>query len=372
MYCRKCGKEIKDDAAFCPYCGAPVNAAAQQPGQSQTRPDVSVQNRVRYNMPGADSASWVTDSFGGTLFLLISILMTCYLAMYLFGNFGMTRVLLAVPRLFICIGCWMLYSSCHNGRPESTGFTLIQGGLIALLILYCIPAIILCIGCGSESGFSSVFVMIMACAVFLLIPFIIALIIGAVVWCVTAVIHRDYDDAALHAQVVLTRHICILLIIPFEVYVLISVIIERIFLDDIIYIMIWFISALVLLNVLLFFVWRAPVKELGLCRKYITGEPAENENNTSLLAIIDLCCFLVLYIIQFFMIVYLQGILGEMLSLIERYLGDMSIVSDGMSSLINNTVGQTIAGLFLIVLLACVVALLFSIRTKSKSYEGQD
>ena len=31
MYCKKCGKEINDDAAFCPYCG---NAA----GSSENRP----------------------------------------------------------------------------------------------------------------------------------------------------------------------------------------------------------------------------------------------------------------------------------------------------------------------------------------------
>lgn len=24
MFCQKCGKEIPDDAAICPYCGAPT------------------------------------------------------------------------------------------------------------------------------------------------------------------------------------------------------------------------------------------------------------------------------------------------------------------------------------------------------------
>ena len=30
MFCQNCGKEISDQAKFCNYCGAPVNAARQQ------------------------------------------------------------------------------------------------------------------------------------------------------------------------------------------------------------------------------------------------------------------------------------------------------------------------------------------------------
>lgn len=35
MYCKKCGREIADDAVICGYCGTPVNAGAAtgQPGQ---------------------------------------------------------------------------------------------------------------------------------------------------------------------------------------------------------------------------------------------------------------------------------------------------------------------------------------------------
>ena len=31
MYCKKCGKELSDDSAFCKYCGAPQSAAKQPP-----------------------------------------------------------------------------------------------------------------------------------------------------------------------------------------------------------------------------------------------------------------------------------------------------------------------------------------------------
>jgi len=32
MFCRKCGKEVPADAAFCPSCGTPVRTTAMGPG----------------------------------------------------------------------------------------------------------------------------------------------------------------------------------------------------------------------------------------------------------------------------------------------------------------------------------------------------
>jgi TM2 domain-containing membrane protein YozV len=32
MFCRKCGKELSADAAFCPNCGTPVRITAEGPG----------------------------------------------------------------------------------------------------------------------------------------------------------------------------------------------------------------------------------------------------------------------------------------------------------------------------------------------------
>ncbi len=57
MYCSKCGKEIKDDTRFCPYCGAPVKAAPQQTTQFQPRSDTTTQNRARYHVPDSNPAS---------------------------------------------------------------------------------------------------------------------------------------------------------------------------------------------------------------------------------------------------------------------------------------------------------------------------
>ena len=39
MFCSKCGKEIKDEAAFCPYCGAKTEESAdeKEAGQSENK-----------------------------------------------------------------------------------------------------------------------------------------------------------------------------------------------------------------------------------------------------------------------------------------------------------------------------------------------
>jgi phage shock protein C len=38
MLCANCGKEIVSDAAFCPYCGKPVERAVEEPEKALTRP----------------------------------------------------------------------------------------------------------------------------------------------------------------------------------------------------------------------------------------------------------------------------------------------------------------------------------------------
>lgn len=34
--CKECGKQVSDQAASCPHCGAPVKATAPSPAQQQT------------------------------------------------------------------------------------------------------------------------------------------------------------------------------------------------------------------------------------------------------------------------------------------------------------------------------------------------
>ncbi len=378
MYCPKCGKEIKDGSAFCPYCGSPVHATSQQATQTQPRPDTSAQNRVRYHVPGSNAASWVTDSFGSTLFLIISILMTCYLVMYLFSDFGMTRAFLTIPRLFICIGCWMLYSSCHNGRPESTGFTLIQGGLIALIILYCIPAIVLFFRFADEfGGFQKMLPVVLSGiageGLEFLILFTIVQIVAFTVQCRTEDSPKNYNESVINGRVSIIRDIGVLLILPvLEIWIMRDSLPSAVSKADSMQVIGYFISGIILLNILLYFIWRAPLKVLRLCKNGDIGDSKQNINYTSLLAIINLCGFLVLYIIQFFEIANLRDILSEILSVFGGLVEDIPVIGDGIYSLINNTASQTISSLLLIALLVCVAALLLLIRNKARDSEEQN
>ena len=38
MFCQNCGKELSDQAAFCPNCGHPMRAASTSPGASSDKP----------------------------------------------------------------------------------------------------------------------------------------------------------------------------------------------------------------------------------------------------------------------------------------------------------------------------------------------
>lgn len=47
MYCSKCGKEVKDSAAFCPNCGAKVNIGAVSENTDKTRLDVTAKSDIK-------------------------------------------------------------------------------------------------------------------------------------------------------------------------------------------------------------------------------------------------------------------------------------------------------------------------------------
>ena len=56
MYCRKCGKEIADDSAFCPHCGTSAHSSSEQ----QTRQPVVV------NVVNNNSNQNINGGFGYT------------------------------------------------------------------------------------------------------------------------------------------------------------------------------------------------------------------------------------------------------------------------------------------------------------------
>ncbi len=151
MFCSECGREIRDDAAFCPYCGKPTN----QYQQANTDQDVHAGSKPRYEqdityentMPNkADSVKLL---FGSGLFLVVCILYTVYIFAR-FGNGLMTsvNVLFFIPGIIICIGCWIAFYNNRTGKTLYSGLHWITAGLytnvgicLFLFILSAIPAI---------------------------------------------------------------------------------------------------------------------------------------------------------------------------------------------------------------------------------------
>ena len=70
MFCKNCGQEIAEGAAFCPNCGATVAPAAEQPQQQATyqQPNAGQQPYQQYPGYGAPQVSQETAS-GGLRFL---------------------------------------------------------------------------------------------------------------------------------------------------------------------------------------------------------------------------------------------------------------------------------------------------------------
>ena len=52
MFCENCGKEIKDENKFCPYCGASV-----QPEQNGEQPEQSAQPEQKSEQPKQSAQS---------------------------------------------------------------------------------------------------------------------------------------------------------------------------------------------------------------------------------------------------------------------------------------------------------------------------
>jgi len=59
MFCKNCGKEVPEDARFCPQCGSPVSIASESPEPpvfeevKEDEPELASDNHVPQNVQGA-------------------------------------------------------------------------------------------------------------------------------------------------------------------------------------------------------------------------------------------------------------------------------------------------------------------------------
>ncbi len=130
MYCRQCGTEIREGAAFCPHCGAPVN-----PSAANTKETASPKGPASAR-PSYASTGDMDSAFGGGLFLAISLVFTLYAGVHLFMQFSFASVLFAIPGVMTCVGCWTAFRDSRRKQGSVSGLQLMYRGLCMLSIFY--------------------------------------------------------------------------------------------------------------------------------------------------------------------------------------------------------------------------------------------
>ncbi len=157
--CPKCGSQVNDDEDVCQVCGTPVNA--EEPPQEENpvqdaQPEQEVSQAQEENpAPKRESSapqgggnngeaktvvSHMCGSVGLLIFaILLSVAEILTIIRYCSeGTFTTTQIVLLVlciPMILICIGCWMLWGGNIGNRQSGSGFKFISGSLLATMIV---------------------------------------------------------------------------------------------------------------------------------------------------------------------------------------------------------------------------------------------
>lgn len=201
MICKQCNREIPDGSKNCPYCGTTVHEVQHQPAtgtakrfcsncgteilsQSRFCPNCGTDAGVPtvstpqvYSAPPAPKATTVAGvlqeictsplaiimlvlyslgiifsiaSSGGILSFIGNLVSKVYGSGYGYGSeisdmLGLLNgvgvaygVIAAIPTIIMAIGLWLLWASARNGRPQTTGLTMVQ----VILTIQCVCAFI--------------------------------------------------------------------------------------------------------------------------------------------------------------------------------------------------------------------------------------
>ncbi len=147
MFCKYCGMEIPEGAAFCPKCGKPV-AGTDSPAGHTDQPT----NNSTGNTYGGEAAqpqggavsrvNAVTDIGKSTLMLVFTIFLSVEILFNLLGSLSVLNLLAILIEVILCVGCWMVYASSLQGKAPATGFSVLRIGVLLQLVIMVIGAIV--------------------------------------------------------------------------------------------------------------------------------------------------------------------------------------------------------------------------------------
>ena len=187
-FCPTCGEPVDLSGRFCPYCGNsyPVESGQAAPfygnsgqaapfygnnGQAAPFYDSNGQAAPFYDSNGQaapfyDSNGQVAPFYGSNgqaapqrtgekrpirvpmdapslcaapLALVFSALLTGSVLFKLLSGFNIFALIANLPVLLICVGCWLTCYHARTGLQSTAGMMLVEGVLIAELVLCCLP-----------------------------------------------------------------------------------------------------------------------------------------------------------------------------------------------------------------------------------------
>lgn len=138
-YCPKCGKEVKEDAVFCPYCGQTLKAGEHvvyarardekdERGEKGEKQEKNEKNEKSEKNEGA-GGMW-GGVMGGLILLWLGVTFLLRQYNYILMNDWWNIFLIGLGAIIILRGL-ALYMQLNNWRAAS-GF-IIGGGIVALI-----------------------------------------------------------------------------------------------------------------------------------------------------------------------------------------------------------------------------------------------